>query len=94
MSRRGRGEEGVGEGEEMRRGLLSRADFGLGRPGGSPMLGSMLGAKLYEQTGGRGCVHLKEKIARGCRGGRKCTDYEGDDGGKKQRSDVAACFNP
>ena len=48
--RGGEGEESIGEVREVRMGLLSEVDFGLGRPGGSPMLGSMLGAKLYEQA--------------------------------------------
>ena len=46
---RGGGEEEAGIEEE---GLLFRADFGLGRPGGSPMLGSMLGAEAQRAEKG------------------------------------------
>ena len=45
---------------------MFEVDFGLRRPGGSPILGSMLGARLYEQSG-RGKCAQKEEIARGSR---------------------------
>lgn len=45
ISRRGREERGEWMGEVA----VFGEDLGLGRPGGSPTLGSMLGAKLDER---------------------------------------------
>ena len=91
MLRRGReGERGIGGGL-----LESEADFGLERPGGGPVLGSMLGAMAQRARQREGCAQGREKDRKNKKkGGEGAQIYRGGGGGLSQRSDGSFVLDP